>query len=79
MGVRHAKAVHNPAKLSSGHISVGCPQSVGSGQVAARRQVEAILAETDLVVTVADVLGKHDGDRVGELSANAAAGQDGRW
>ena len=30
-----------------------------------RRQVEAILAETDLDVTVANVLGKRDGDRIG--------------
>ena len=39
--------------------------------MAARRQAEAIPAATD-PVTVADVLGKHDGDRIGELSANAA-------
>jgi hypothetical protein len=40
------------------------------------RQAEAIPAATD-PVTVADVLGKHDGDCIGELSADAA-GQDGR-
>ena len=55
-----------------------CPEPPGSGQVAARRQVEAIPAETDLAVTVADVLRKHDGAD-GELSANAATAQDGRW
>jgi len=34
------------------------------------RQVEAIPAETDPAVTVANILGKHDGDRIGELSAS---------
>jgi hypothetical protein len=38
-----------------------------------------IAAETDPAVTVANVLGEHNGDRGGELSVNAAAGQDGRW
>ena len=41
------------------------------------RQGGAVPAETDPAVTVANVLGKHDGARIGELSANAAAGQDG--
>jgi hypothetical protein len=47
-----------------------CPEPAGSGQVVAMRQVEAIPAETDPAVTVANVLGKHDGDRIGELSAS---------
>src|SRR3954447_24624328 len=79
MGVRPTRSVHNPDELSFGHSPATCPQSDGSGRVAARRQVEAILAETDPAVTVANVLGKHDGGHVGELSADAAAGRDGRW
>jgi hypothetical protein len=35
------------------------------------RQGEAIPAETDPAVTVADVLGKHDGARVGEPAGSA--------
>ncbi len=47
------------------------PRENGSGQVAARWQTEAILAETDPGITVADVLGKRDGARVGEPAGSA--------
>jgi hypothetical protein len=62
--------------LAFERLSAPCSQSDSSGQVAAKRQAEAIPAKTDLAVTVADVLGKRGSDRIGEL--RAAAGQDGR-
>src|SRR4051794_21265274 len=38
--VRTAKAVHNSALLAFGHLSAPCPQSDGSGQVAAMRYLD---------------------------------------
>jgi len=54
-----------------------CPKTDSFGQVAAGRHAEAIPAEMEPATTVADVLGERDGDRIGGLSADAAAGRGG--